>query len=409
MNTRIHQYFLFLSVMFFITACNDDGATPDSATNSPVTQVASTLDIEPAAESAIRDLFANYLLQIDSDYSDVSEFLEKFSASIETLIEAPSTESLDSARSSWIEAINAYELTVIHRYFADVVMAEPASLEFFQLQYQINHWPILPGYVDYVAEYPQSGIVNDMTVSLEAENLRQQHGEFDVNEAVTGFHVIEFLLWGENLIAGPRPLTDFQEKLEPTAQQRSDGIAIDDLSNNRRRELLSQLTRILVEDFSNLMTVWSEGSTDLRLKAATLEGGQLLLFTLDAMTRMLTEELLVKSLYPMLNAEYSDSQPAPFSQSSQNIASSHLSALERLLLEYQSDESETLDEMLTGFSTEYAEFFLPSFDASKECLIVLYGTDLASDPDAEFKVVECINLLTNMIDYLEQLKVSITL
>ncbi len=67
-----------------------------------------------------------------------------------------------------------------------------------------------------------------------------------------------------------------------------------------------------------------------------------------------------------------------------------------------------LDELFTGFSIEYAEFFLPGFDASKQCLVALYSSNLAGDPDVEFKVVECINLLTNMLDYLKQIKVSLS-
>ena len=45
-------------------------------------------------------------------------------------------------------------------------------------------------------------------------------------------------------------------------------------------------------------------------------------------------------------------------------------------------------------------------------MILLYSTlDISEEStistEAEFEIVECINLLTNMIDYLEQIKITL--
>jgi hypothetical protein len=69
----------------------------------------------------------------------------------------------------------------------------------------------------------------------------------------------------------------------------------------------------------------------------------------------------------------------------------------------------TLDQILSNLSGDYAEYFFQNFDASKECLVLLFSTqDVSPIPtsaaDAEFIVVECINQLTNMIDYVEQVQ-----
>ena len=398
-----------LFILTLLCACSEDTSTPDERPTPPVLDSESIIEIGSSTEESIRSLLLNYFTQIDGDYSAVNEALDNLSDAIDLLINEPTADNLESAQLSWIDAVNNYERTVLHRYLADVILSEVDALQFFQLQYQISHWPILPGYVDYMVDYPDTGIVNDMTVALDSITLRQQHGAFDVNEAVIGFHVLEFLLWGENTSTGSRSLEDFQEQLELTAQQRDDELEVAQLPNNRRRLLLTTLVEIIREDFMQLVTTWSAGSGNFREEIPSLKGGQLLLVTLDSMTNMITEELLVKSLYPMLNADYVQSLPAPFSRSSQSIVSSQLLALEKLLIENQSQDMSNLDEMLAGFSAEYAEFFLPSFDASKQCLVVLYSTDLTADPDAEFKVVECINLLTNMVDYLEQIKISLTI
>ena len=127
---------------------------------------------------------------------------------------------------------------------------------------------------------------------------------------------------------------------------------------------------------------------------------------------MLTEEMLVRSLYPLLNGEYIDSIQSPFSHSTQNAASAQLTSVEQLLLDTGPTQGLSLDSILISLSSDFEELFYQNFDASKECLVLLYST-LGSPEDtrdslrAEFEIVECINLLTNMIDHLEQIKVSL--
>ena len=138
----------------------------------------------------------------------------------------------------------------------------------------------------------------------------------------------------------------------------------------------------------------------------------MVILLLEAMTSMLTEEVLVRSLYPMLNGDYYESIQSPFSFSTQNAVAAQLSSVERLLLEISDDDVEKLDSSLVSLSADFGEFFYQNFDASKECLVLLYSTlevsaDTLVSAEAEFAVVECINLLTNMIDYLEQIKISL--
>lgn len=399
---------LLLFITLVSAGCSEEVSVSAPPTDVPITESTSAITVDSATETAIQSLLANYIIQIDSDFSGVNDSLATLHESITSLINTPDNDALAAAQNSWLDSYTNYELSALHRYFADTAVDENSALELFQLQYQLNQWPILPGYLDYVGDYPESGIVNDMTVALNSENLREQHGAFDVSEASVGFHVLEFMLWGENQTDGPRPIADFLPQLEPTPEQASDGMAVADLSNNRRRVFLITVADALTEDFASYMSVWSGGSAQLRLELSSLDGATLLLLTLDAMTAMLTEELLLKSLYPMLNGDFEQSLPSPYSKTSQNVASSHLSALEQLLLETPSDDERSLDEILTGFSTEYAEFFLQSFDASKECLVILYSDDLQAGTDTEFKVVECINLLTNMVDYFEQIKIALS-
>ncbi|MFT4796738.1 MAG: putative iron-regulated protein [Candidatus Azotimanducaceae bacterium] len=101
-----------------------------------------------------------------------------------------------------------------------------------QLIYQIDAWPIQPGFIDDLPLYPTSGIIHDETLLLNAEVLIGQHGITDDEEVALGFHSLEYLIFA-------RPLSDFKIDSESTSIQ-------------RRREFLAIATRQLVIDSNSL-------------------------------------------------------------------------------------------------------------------------------------------------------------
>lgn len=64
-----------------------------------------------------------------------------------------------------------------------------------QLLFQIDAWPIQAGFLDSIKDYPQSGIINDFTVTIDPDSLQEQHGITDSREVSLGFHALEFLIF----------------------------------------------------------------------------------------------------------------------------------------------------------------------------------------------------------------------
>ena len=391
---------------------NDEQPNTESGTNGVAIGESSTA-LDPSLYTPIRNILIGYLNQIDTDYNTLATELTSLENQVAEFLESPQTSSMNSVRSGWLSAHSSYELTTLHRYFAEQILSEEEVLALYQFYYQINHWPILPGYVDYVGTYSNSGIVNDITVNIDIPTLREQHGAFDLAEASLGFHVLEFLIWGENLKRqAERPASDYFVITELNASEIEGGFELDQLSNNRRRQMLLLNTQALLSDFNSSREIWSLGSETFRNELNALNGSEIIILLLEAITSMLTEEMLIRSLYPLLNGEYIESIQSPFSHSTQNVVSAQLSSVERLLLETTTDYGRSLDSVLASLSSEFEEFFYQNFDASKECLILLYSTlDISEEStistEAEFEIVECINLLTNMIDYLEQIKITL--
>lgn len=395
-----------------LVGCSDDAVEPKSVAAEKETTPGAFELLNPELGASAKEIALEYVEQIGADLDQAGIEIGRFKSSIVTLIDQTNSENLSLSKQTWLDAHSAYELTTLHRYFAAQLLEEQNSLALMQLQYQINHWPIIPGYIDYVEGYPDSGIVHDINVNLDGDSLREQHGAFDVSEVTLGFHVIEFLLWGYAIDSVARPATDFDAVLELTPEETESGYALEQLSNNRRRLFLTVAVDTLVEDFRALQSLWLAEEPRIRQRIESTLATELIVILADSMSAMLTEELLLRSLYPMLNGEFVESVQSPYSRSTQNAVSSQLSGLESLLLERQTENGTTLDKIFSAISDEFSEFFYQNFDASKACLVLLYSnkeSDSAGPTNvAETEIVECINLLTNIIDYNDRLKFDLT-
>ena len=395
-----------------LVGCNDEAAGPQSieSVNEITPSVFELLN--PELSASAKEIVLKYVEQIDTDLIQAGIEIEKFQSSIVTLADHVSSENLSLSKQAWLDAHSAYELTTLHRYFATQLLGEQNSLALMQLQYQINHWPIIPGYIDYVNGYPDSGIVYDINVTLDVDSIREQHGAFDIYEVTLGFHVIEFLLWGYDTDSVARPAADFDAVLELTPEETESGYSLEQLSNNRRRLFLAVAADTLVEDFRALQSLWLTEESSIRQRIESTSGTELIVILADSMSAMLNQELLIRSLYPMLNGDFVESIQSPYSRSTQNAVSSQLSGLERLLLERQTENGTTLDLIFSAISDEFSEFFYRNFDASKACLVLLYSNresdSAGTTNERETEIVECINLLTNIIDYNDRLKFDLT-
>jgi uncharacterized iron-regulated protein len=387
---------------------------PEPATPTRIeqagTETASLLN--SAQQAHIRELSADYLRQAQQDYSEADQAITALVQAIDALLADSSEANLELARQAWLAAHSAYERRLLHQYYVGQFASSDPGLQLQALDYSINHWPVLPGYVDSVPDFAGSGIVNDMTVLLTAESLRQIHGQFDLSEAALGFHVLEFLLWGADPQL-PQSASAFAVTNRLSEEQLEDGLSRDQLPNNRRRRYLKLLVDLLYADFQQNRELFSQAMVQRQNALTDSPPTQLLSQALGAVTSLLRDEFLVRSLYPLLNGDYTDSIHAPFSRSSQNVVVSQLASIEELLLGAPGLEDRSLDTLLAELSADFEALFYPNLAASKECLVLLYSDIQApQSPEAamaaEFEIVECINLLTNLIEHLQQIQQNLS-
>lgn len=171
-------------------------------------------------------------------------------------LEAPTDTHLQAAQERWQSLHEQWLGTAPVTALADT--SPDLFAELSDTLAAIDAYPIAAGYLDAVQGYPFSGIVNDITLDINRTNLREQHGLTSSYEASLGLHVLEFLLFGEQ---GERQAGDYTKATAGT-----DSLDAHDRPENRRRELLRLVSRLLCDDASELAQRWqSPGSESARI------------------------------------------------------------------------------------------------------------------------------------------------
>lgn len=226
---------------------------------------------------------ATYADIAQAGYEDSLTLAQVLGEAVAALIAAPTPETLSAARVAWIAARVPYQQTEAFRF------GNPAVDEW---EGKVNAWPLDEGLIDYVDpllggndENPYA-VVNvianpEITVAgrtLDAAEITpaliQSLHEIDGIEAnvATGYHAIEFLLWGQDLNgteagAGTRPATDFD-----TANCTGGNC-------DRRAQYLAAATELLITDLGDAVTMWSEGGAARAEVTADPQVGLVMAFT----------------------------------------------------------------------------------------------------------------------------------
>lgn len=201
-----------------LAACGDDGPSDE--------------DVTAAIETYAAGVHASYLASADSAAA--------MDAAIDTFIVDPTDDNLALARSAWLAARDDYGPTEAFRFYGGPIDDEATGTEGL-----INAWPMDESYVDYVEGAPSSGIINDPEnyPTIDADlllSLNELGGETNIS---TGWHAIEFLLWGQDLSldgAGDRPATDFSTAANA----------------DRRRDYLAAASDLLLLHLNELVDAW---------------------------------------------------------------------------------------------------------------------------------------------------------
>jgi len=189
----------------------------------------------------------NHAQGVYQAWKSTHEHAKALEDAVNAFLATPTPESLSTARQAWIDARMVYSPTEAFRFQGGPIDGEngPEGL--------INGWPLDEAYVDYVVDSPGAGIINDTDQfsELTAEllvGLNEKGGEENI---ATGWHAIEFLLWGQD-----------SDPVGPGARSPEDYIAVKNPGATRRALYLRLTTTLLVRHLEGLVTAWEPEKSD---------------------------------------------------------------------------------------------------------------------------------------------------
>jgi putative iron-regulated protein len=222
-----------------------------------------------------------YINIAKENYQDSLTAAQDLEAQVNAFLATPTEANLQKTKDAWIAARAPYQQTEVYRF-------GNASVD--DWEGKVNAWPLDEGLIDYVdASYgaesdenpfyaaniianatPTIGGIKVDASQITPELLSDTLHEIDEVESnvATGYHVIEFLLWGQDLNgnqpgAGSRPASDFS--------------LTDCTGGNceRRRQYLQAATSLLVKDLEDMANNWKEGGASVAELTAKGEAGAL--------------------------------------------------------------------------------------------------------------------------------------
>ena len=195
-----------------------------------------------------------YAAIVYASYSDALSSAEALDAALDTFAAAPSEAGFTAAQQAWRASRPPYLQTEVYRFYDGPIDNPDDGPEG-----QLNAWPLDEDYIDYVAGPggETAGIINDLQTPITVDSITGANEVGGEKNISTGYHAIEFLLWGQDTDpAGPgaRPFTDYVEGEGGTQ------------ANQERRALyLTTTSDILIADLQTLIAAWTpDGANNYR-------------------------------------------------------------------------------------------------------------------------------------------------
>jgi len=274
-------------------------------------------------------------------YSDSLITAKELRSALAELVASPSEASMQAAKDAWLAAREPYGQTEVYRFRVGPIDAlkEDGTVgeEGDGPEGAINAWPLGEAIIDYVEavvdgdsgpESPANALSDNIIANIaefpviNADTLTStfEHGE-DERNVTTGYHAIEFLLWGQDLNAdmsgagardatgGQRPVSDY---FTTPGTCTSGQVAATEEICTRRGQYLLAAADLLIADLEPIVDAWTP-ATGVHYKAFVEGGDVSLAKILEGMGRLSYGELAGERINIALTTDSQEDEHSCFS------------------------------------------------------------------------------------------------
>lgn len=276
-------------------------------------------------------------------YADSLITAQNLKMALEMFVATPTEANFTAAKQAWLDAREPYGQTEVYRFRAGPIDALNVSTKVMGADGDgpeglINAWPLGEALIDYIAaevdgdagpESPanalSSNIIADTTnyptISTAVLGDLFEHGE-DERNVTTGYHAIEFLLWGQDLnldmsgrgtrdaTAGHRPVSDFSL----TAGECTSGTtSVVDETCTRRGQYLVASAELLIDHLTAVTEAWEPAVAGNHYDTFVTGGDASLAKILEGMGRLSFGELAGERINIALRTDSQEDEHSCFS------------------------------------------------------------------------------------------------
>ena len=273
--------------------------------------------VAPGAQSAVTTaaVVRQYATLVHANYQDVLSTAQTLQTAVNAFLASPSVATLETAQKAWRAAREPYGQTEAFRFYGGPIDSDKGP------EGRMNAWPMDESFVDSVKGKPNAGLINNKKFVINRKNLIAQNERGGEENIATGWHAIEFFLWGQDLSdtgPGERNFEDFVDGKAPNA--------------DRRRLYLKTVMDLLVDDVAGLVKAWAPEVKD-NYRAKFEQGGKesvrKMLVGLGSLSR---GELAGERLEVALNSQDQEDEHSCFSDNTHRDAVTNATGIQNVWL-----------------------------------------------------------------------------
>ncbi|WP_405566385.1 imelysin family protein [Polaribacter sp. Asnod6-C07] len=311
---------LFLSILTlsFISCSNDNN------------------DVEDTDTAEVSEFLETYADIVSQNYADTYNTAVSMQTKIDAFIADPSETTLEEAQDAWLYARDFYGQTEAYREANGPIDNE----DLLGTEGQINAWPLDESYIDYVFNttggVEQNGLIGDTSFELTEANIISKNEEGKDDNISTGWHAIEFLLWGQDL--NYDPINHTTDNYSVSGDRSYTDYSTADFAD-RRATYLKIVTDLLVNDLNDLKTTWAVGGS-YRTTFEALDENEALVNILNGIGFISNGEVALERIDPAID-EGQENEHSCFSDNTNQDMWANVNGINNIIVGSYTSESGT--------------------------------------------------------------------
>jgi putative iron-regulated protein len=184
------------------------------------------------AQATVPAVVSHHAALVHANYEDTLNAAKALQQAVASFAAQPSAARLQAARKAWLDAREWYGQTEAFRFYGGPIDDANGP------EGRINAWPMDESFVD--------RLIENRKVAITKKTLAAQNERGGEENIATGWHAIEFLLWGRDIDANGPGARAFDDFIDGKARHA-----------DRRRRYLVVVTELLVDDLASLVKAWA--------------------------------------------------------------------------------------------------------------------------------------------------------